>query len=300
MNAPGPAPFGALATDLRRMHEESFTGSLRVFGPPDTTLHFHHGLVIAVPTPAAPGPDTLLLRTGTVGADTWATARERALATGDLGAELLDRGHVSAALLELALTRSVLDGVFAMGLTPSNRGGQVLPGALPPLLRLDEGIDPDQALREAARRHTNLTHRWGPPADLARLRPAAEAAPERAPSRAHHDLLLRADGRRTPRDLAFVLGREVSAVMADLTRLAERGLIDLAERHHEGALTRRLPESRTTEEKDRPLVRRTPGANGMRRAPRADATLPTALPADLAARLQETLRAPGDLLEGDG
>lgn len=292
----GPAPFGGLAADMRSLHNESFTGALLVFGPPDTTLHFRRGLLVAVRTPAAPGPDTLLIRSGAVSDRDWAPAREHALATGDLGAELLARRRVSAALLELTLARSLLDGVFVLGLTPSNRGGEVRPGALPPLLCLDEGMEPDPALREAARRHDSISRRWGPLADLARLRPVAGAAAESAPCAAHRALLARADGRRTPRDLAFVLGRDVSGVMADLARLADRGLVDIVPRRAEGPLTRRLPERHPVEPEHRPLAKRRPGASGMRRAPQAD----TALPPELAARLSATLNAPGDLLGGGG
>lgn len=292
----GPAPFGGLAADMRGLHHESFTGALLVFGPPDTTLHFHQGLLVAVRTPAAPGPDTLLLRSGAVSGQDWASAREHALTTGDLGTELLERRHVGAALLELTLARSLLDGVFVLGLTPSNRGGEVRPGALPPLLCLDEGMEPDLVLRQAARRHDSIDRGWGPPPDLARLRPMAAAPPEAAPSAAHRDLLARADGRRTPRDLAFVLGRDVSGVMADLARLAERGLVDTAPRRSEGPLTRRLPERDSVEPDHRPLAKRRPGTSGMRRAPQAH----TPLPPELAARLSATLNVPGDLLGDEG
>lgn len=292
----GPAPFGGLAADMRSLHHESFTGALLVFGPPDTTLHFHQGLLVAVRTPAAPGPETLLLRSGAVSSQDWASAREHALTTGDLGTELLERRHVGAVLLELTLVRSLLDGVFVLGLTPSNRGGEVRPGALPPLLRLDEGMEPDQALREAARRHDSIDRGWGPPADLARMRPVATAPSERAPSAVLRELLARADGRRTPRDLAFVLGRDVSGVMADLARLADRGQVDTASRRSEGPLTRRLPERHSVEPEHQPLAKRRPGTSGMRRAPQRD----TALPPGLAARLSATLNLPGDLLGEEG
>lgn len=288
----GPAPFGGLAADMRGLHHESFTGALLVFGPPDTTLHFRQGLLVAALTPAAPAPDTLLLRSGAVPGQDWAAAREHALTTGDLGAELLARRHVGAALLELTLERSLLDGVFAMGLTPSNRGGEVRPGSPPPLLCLDEGVEPGPALREAARRHDAIGRRWGPPAALARLRAVATGAPETVPSTVHRDLLARADGRRTPRDLAFALGRDVSGVMTDLVRLAERGLVDTAPRPTGGPLTRRPPERRQDDPEPRPLTRRRSGAGGTRRAPRTD----TGLPPDLAARLNATRNLPDDLL----
>ncbi|WP_017588949.1 MarR family transcriptional regulator [Nocardiopsis ganjiahuensis] len=288
----GPAPYGGLAADMRSLHHESFTGALLVFGPPDTTLHFRQGLLVAARTPAAPAPDTLLLRSGAVPEQDWAAARAHALTTGDLGAELLARRHVSAALLELTLERSLLDGVFAMGLTPSNRGGEVRPGALPPLLRLDEGVEPGPALREAARRHDAVGRRWGPPADLARLRPVASGAPEAVPSTVHRDLLARADGRRTPRDLAFALGRDVSGVMADLVRLAERGLVETAPRPPGGPLSRRLPERGQDGPGPRPLTQRRPGADGTHLAPGTD----TGLPPEVAARLNAAHHVPGDLL----
>ncbi|GAB3705532.1 hypothetical protein [Nocardiopsis oceani] len=292
----GPALFGGLAADMRGLHQESFTGALLVFGPPDTTLHFRDGLLVAAQTPGAPGPDTLLIRSGSVPGRTWAPVREHALTTGDLGAELLNAGHVSGALLELTLVRALLDGVFALGLSPSNRGGEVRPGAPPPPLFLAEGREPGWAVQEAARRHGAIDRLWGPPADLARLRPVAAAPPEKASSAAHRDLLARADGRRTPRDLAFVQGRDVSGVMTDLARLAARGLVDTGTRRSEGVLTRRLPERKRTAPETGPLTKRRPGTSGMRPAPRAD----SALSPKLAARLSASLRNPGGGGGGEG
>lgn len=101
------------------------------------------------------------------------------------------------------------------------------PGVEPPLPLLP-GVSPAILLAEAGRRCAALTRRWGSPADLARSRPQVTAKAAHTGAgviQRHREILLCANGRRTPRDIAFVLGRGVYAVMIDIGRLEKGGLL---------------------------------------------------------------------------
>ncbi len=276
---PGPAPHPEWVERLRRLHREGFTGCLTVEGPPDARVHLRGGLLVAVRTPAAPGPGTLLVRSGAVSERAWAAAHERGEADG-----AADGGEVGAVLLELALVRSVLDGVFSLALRPGARSAADEPGAPAPPYALAEGISPGLAWAEAQRRIAFLTARWAPPAELMALRPTATAPADTAPSPAHARLMAGADGRRTPRDLAFLSGREVSGVLADVMWLVDRGLLEIAAEPREG-LSRRRPEPAAPASPEAPLAKRLPGADSVRRAPRADAVLSPEAAARLRGRL---------------
>ncbi|QUX27191.1 hypothetical protein KGD83_17855 [Nocardiopsis akebiae] len=257
----------ALTEALLRAREEEFTGALRLTGPPEALLHLAAGRVTAVTTPAAPTPETLLVRSGAVPAGVWAAAYEAAAHTDGLARELLERGAVSAAVLELACATALADGVLALCLSPGPRVEASLSDAAPPLLGLEHGLDPEEVLAEAGRRLAFLADRWGPPADLARRRPVPAGPVHDSLPYAYRLLLTQANGRRTPRDLAFALGRGLTGVMADVARLTERGLLEAAAPGGADGLTRRTPEAAAPDEGPSALAKRRPGANTVRPAP---------------------------------
>ncbi|WP_435108499.1 hypothetical protein [Nocardiopsis synnemataformans] len=263
------APPRALTEALLRAREEELTGALRLTGPPEALVHLNAGRVTAVTTPAAPTPETLLVRSGAVPAGAWADAYEAAAHTDGLARELLSRGAVSAAVLELACATALADGVLALCLSPETRVEAVLADAAPPLLGLEHGLDPQEVLAEAGRRLAFLADRWGAPAELARHRPVSAGPVRDSLPSAYRLLLTQANGRRTPRDLAFVLGRGLTGVMADVARLTERGLLEAAAPGGADGLTRRTPERPARDEGPSALAKRRPGSNAVRSAPRA-------------------------------
>lgn len=108
-----------------------------------------------------------------------------------------------------------------------------------------------------------LSQVWGPPGNFARTRiglAEAEAEAEgeaengseagahgRArwlPSR-HRSILESVNGRRTPRDIAFVLGRGLYATMLDLIRMEALGLVEWD--HRPAPLSRPSTAPRTAE-----------------------------------------------------
>jgi hypothetical protein len=161
------------------------------------------------------------------------------------GHERLDETLFSLALvgrgeLDVIRAAALFDGVFAV-LLDAPDGWEAEQGvpAWAPALPFVPGVAPEAALAEAARRHAQLTRRWGPPAQLARTRPlatpkAAQQGPGISPR--HRALILCANGRRTPRDIAFVLGRGLYAVMIDIAQAERRGLLQTREQAAPAAL----------------------------------------------------------------
>ncbi|WP_236245073.1 MarR family transcriptional regulator [Streptomyces sp. CC210A] len=196
------AGHGVLHLALAQCRAARTTAALRVEGRPGGTFHLRRGGVVAVETSGAPGVEALLLRSGRVRADEWAGA-----ASGMPAAELVARGVVGAAELRVLSAMALQDAVFAVvagrprAARPRRRrrrssrrprGGplRLLDGAVRRLAAL-------AALPHAVRPDRERVAATGP--DLAA---AAEGLP---PHR--REILFLADGRRTARDIAFVVGR---------------------------------------------------------------------------------------------
>lgn len=205
---------------LLQLRESAYTGTVTVSGTPGGSIHLRDGLVCAVVTPGAPTTESALLKSGRVDDNGWTAARAAVREDDGLGAELVERGLVGAVELEVTCTAAVFDGAFAMALSPP--GGWEISGPVPAVV-VRPGIEPRRLAEETNRRMAELTRLWGPPGQLARTRirrPAIAAGPPpRHLHSRHRDVLLTVNGRRTPRDIAFALGRGLYGVMLDLIRL---------------------------------------------------------------------------------
>jgi hypothetical protein len=205
------------------------TGLLRVEGEPGGVLHLADGLITAVSTPGAPGPETILLRSGRVAEARWAAAYAAAAHQGQLGAELVRQGLIGAGELEALLRLALADGMFAVlaGLVTNGRlehdgAGEGC------LLPLTPGLEPDWLLTEAARREAVLGALDEPVAhDRDRFVPGPSARPGPDGLAPPAAVLALANGRRTARDMAFVLGRGVYAVTLQLARMRTAGQLVL-------------------------------------------------------------------------
>jgi hypothetical protein len=99
------------------------------------------------------------------------------------------------------------------------------PGPVDYVLPLDPGMEADWLLAETSRRLQVLASL---PARPDRDRIVAVSGAETSGARlgrGQGELLALADGRRTPRDLAFALGRGVYATLLQLARMQEVGLL---------------------------------------------------------------------------
>ncbi|MGC5013254.1 hypothetical protein ACLQ2R_21055 [Streptosporangium sp. DT93] len=232
-SAENPAAGGAGTIDefLPRLVREGFSGVLRADGGPGGALWVRNGLVVAATTPAAPGPESLLLRSGRVSEQDWTEAYAVGAPAGRLAAELAARGAIGTAGLEAVCLAATFDAVFAMALY-GVESCRVEPAGADdrlPLLPVLPGIEVGRLLRETTRRMTLLAA-WRRLGLSVRVRPVPVAVP--APTllgtdRIRRAVLERANGRRTPRDLAFVLGKGLFAVMSEVARMAEEGVLDL-------------------------------------------------------------------------
>ncbi|WP_330287890.1 hypothetical protein [Streptomyces sp. NBC_00576] len=220
MKASAARNLPALLLELR---EEEFSGTVRVAGTPGGTLHLRDGLVGAAETPGAPTAASALLTSGRIGDEDWLAACAAQRDADLLGKRLVADGLVGAAELEVICTAAVFDGAFAMSLGAP--GSWELSDREPTLLARP-GVEPRRLTDETTRRIALLIHLWGPPGDLARVRPIPGTGVVEGPlSGRHEDILNQVNGRRTARDIAFALGRGLYAVMLDLIRMQTLGLL---------------------------------------------------------------------------
>ncbi|MFD3525142.1 hypothetical protein [Streptomyces sp. NPDC058653] len=208
---------------LNSLHQNQYTGAVRLPGSPGGSIHLREGLVISVETPAAPSAESILLKTGRVADAVWASTVAASSASGnDLKAELAARGVIGPEEFEVVCAATVFDGAFALALNPpgdwelTESGPSVVAGV---------AVQPQRLTAETTRRTALLTGLWGPPSEFARTRiRQAGAAVSRVQPR-YLALLSAVNERRNPRDIAFAVGRGLYAVMLDLSRMQTLGLI---------------------------------------------------------------------------
>jgi hypothetical protein len=217
---------GPLSETLRACAAGRLSGVLRVLGEPGGAIHLAGGGVTAISTPGAPDAEGILLRSGRVPETGWSAAFAAAAPDGPLAAELIRRELVGTGALEALLRTALADAMFviAAGKVDECRMEHVAIGAVLPL---EPGAEPDDLLAEAARRIQvleSLAHRIAHDRDR-----VAAAAATRTPGVAAGDgqaeILALANGRRTARDMAFVLGRGVYAVALEIARMRAAGLL---------------------------------------------------------------------------
>jgi hypothetical protein len=200
------------------------SGALRVTGDPGGTIHLAGGRVVGIETPGAPGPEVLLLRSSRVSEPDWDAAFAAAAAAGGpMSAELTVRKLIGSGELEALLWLAIADAMFVLA------GGTVdeyraEPGPVEFVLPLDPG-EADWLLAETSRRLQVLASL---PARHDRDRIVAVSGADRPGmqlGQGQDEILSLADGRRTPRDLAFALGRGVYGTLLQLARMHEAGLL---------------------------------------------------------------------------
>ncbi|GAA2434439.1 hypothetical protein GCM10010191_56080 [Actinomadura vinacea] len=223
-----PARTGIFDSALQRRGQERFSGTLRIEGGQAGAVTMRDGLVVAAGTPAAPGPESLLLRSGRISEADWTDAFAAAAPHGRMAAELVDRGLLGAAGLQVLTQVAVVDAVFAMALCGVRTCTAEPYGEddLAPLLPADPGLDAHRLVRETARRLAAASQ-WREFGLEINRRPHP-AVPEPVPpddGAPRGDVLSKVNGRRTVRDIAFSLGRGLYSVMHDLATLTQDGLI---------------------------------------------------------------------------
>jgi hypothetical protein len=165
---------------LGQCRADRVTAALVLSGDPGGVIHFRDGAVVAAHSPGAPGVGTLR-----------PDDEERDLA----------RAAMSDAAFAIAV-----GGIAHYALDES---ADVLPPAL-------DGVGPDRLLREAAVRLAVLA---AAPCPLSPYRERLVPTGRVEPGERWREIVAHATGRRTARDIAFVLGRGVHAVTVDIARM---------------------------------------------------------------------------------
>ncbi|MFJ9248104.1 MarR family transcriptional regulator [Streptomyces sp. NPDC101776] len=268
----GRAGHDLLARSLAACGREEFTGGLRVSGSPGGTFHLRGGLVVAVESPGAPGPEALLLRSGRIGGEQWADLVRESGGTRWPLDGLIAHGYAGAAQLRIVCVLALHDAAFAVvagdvddcELAPDER----------PFAPVTLGEPSVRLLQDAARKLVAITSLPYPVRpDRERPRPPAYALDEAGLGLLQRELLAHADGRRTARDLAFRTGRAVYTVTAEVARMLAEGLLECADtpvpipvRVPPGglAVARREPAPAPAQfTEPTALPRRNPGASGI-------------------------------------
>ncbi len=225
--APGWTPGAA----VERLAGERATGALR---GPAGTVYLVDGLIAHAESDRAPDLATLLTVSGRLDRDTWQEAVHRFGPYARVGEALVERGRLTRGELELCHLGTLYDAACFLLDTPATLASWTFAPGLRHWLGPVAAVGAERLRREAERRRQLLDRIW-PSAqlDTAPLRrvapqtaaPGRHARRVRPPTRRQCELLDHADGRRTPAELARLLGRSAFATTADVRRLAAAGLL---------------------------------------------------------------------------
>lgn len=223
---------------------ERQTGTLVVDGHPGGVVYLLDGAVVYAESPAAPGVGELLTASGRLAGRTWQAALDAGTPGAQVGRLLLDQGHLTQGELELCVLGAIYDAAY-FALSPATAPVEFRPGVthwLGPVIRVDVA-----AVNREARRRARLLEEIHPHPrfDTAPVSPVPRPPVERvALTAAQWELLVHADGQRTPADLAQLLGRAGFATILQLRGLAAQGLIEVPEVRDEKPDLVRLPRAR--------------------------------------------------------
>ncbi|MFH9350704.1 transcriptional regulator [Kitasatospora sp. NPDC017646] len=221
-------------------------------------LHLVDGQVAAAESPRAPGLADLLTGCGRITPEDWAELLHRHGPQGRVGEALAERQLITRGELELGHLGTLFDAAYFV-LADRSGGTWRFESDARHWLGPVALVDPARLGREVERRRRLLDGIWPwPQLDTAPVRPVEHnrRPSHRPPGRRRRELLDHADGRRTPADLARLLGRSGFGVTADVRRLAAAGLLD-APRHAAPTAT---PAAAGPGRPDGGLHRRVPGA----------------------------------------
>ncbi|WP_052707355.1 hypothetical protein [Streptomyces rubellomurinus] len=193
------------------------------------SLYLVDGQVVAADSDRAPGLVDLLTGCGRTTPEGWDGLLREHGPSGRVGEVLVERRLLTRGELELGHLGTLFDAAFFVLADPAGGTWRFEADARHWLGPVAE-VEPDRLRREVERRRRLLDGIWPwPQLDTEPVRPAAHSRlpAHRASGRRRRELLDHADGRRTPADLARLLGRSGFGVTADVRRLAAAGLLDL-------------------------------------------------------------------------
>ncbi|WP_241989939.1 MULTISPECIES: transcriptional regulator [unclassified Streptomyces] len=234
---------------LQRLAAERATGALmRDRG----TLYLADGEVVHAESPATPGIDVLLTRSGALRHEGWWDAVAEAGAGQRVGRYLVDSGRVPGGALELCHLGALYDAAF-FALAPTRTPARFRYGVahwIGPV----RPVPVDAVQRETLRRRELLDRIWPDPAvDTAPLRRTGRPADAPVPV-GRRRVLECVDEVRTATGIAQELGRSAFHILVDLRRLTAAGLVEPVPERAPEANRIALPE--VTADPDVALLRR--------------------------------------------
>lgn len=201
------------------------TGALRVEDPPGGAIFIVDGRLSYAECALVSGVDKLLTASGRVPADVWRAAVASGRSTGRIGDTLIADGHISRNELALSALSALMDAAFF--LFDAAVTAQFEPDAVNPLGAFCE-LEFAAVCAEVDRRRRLLDDVWPDPAiDTAAVVPARRLRGHQVSlTAAQWEIVANADRRRSPADLARLLGRETFVMLLEARRLARSGLIE--------------------------------------------------------------------------
>lgn len=202
---------------VARLADPRATGALHT---ETGTLFLQHGAVVQVESPHCLSLGELLTGCGRIDPEVWHRTVNRFAAGHLVGRLLVAQGVLSAGELEACQLAALHDAAyFALG--PGSRCTGFEPGVrhwLGPV----NAVAPRLLHREVVRRHLLLQRTWPwPQVDSAPVVRTGRARPgSLPPGSRRREILEHADGRRTPAELARLLGRSTYATTLEVRRLA--------------------------------------------------------------------------------
>jgi hypothetical protein len=213
---------------------EGASGVLHIVGDPGGLFHLRDGLVVAVDSPGAPGAEALLLRSGRISEEDWTEAFREGVKKRSRRPELVSPGRVGSGELQVVAMLAAQDGAFAVA-AGSVEEFVIDEGKwIDVLLPVVRGIDPEELLRQTARRLDAVASLPFPVSPYReRVAPAPDVDVSRSSlSKGQREILAHATGRRSARDISFMVGRSVYPVTVEISRMLNEGLLEIATHRH--------------------------------------------------------------------
>ncbi|WP_203740370.1 hypothetical protein [Catellatospora bangladeshensis] len=201
------------------------TGALRILDPPGGVVYIVDGRVAYAECPVASGLERLLTASGRLPAEAWRAAVNAGRAQHRIGPELVDGGLVSQPELEALGVMALYDAAFF--LFDLVVGTQFEHRARHPVGHL-RTLDLRVVCQEVDRRKRLLADAWPDAAiDTAAVLPQRRLRSQCVALTAlQWEVVANADRRRSPVDLARLLGRDTFSVMLEVRRMARSGLVE--------------------------------------------------------------------------
>jgi hypothetical protein len=174
--------------------------------------------------------EAILLRSGRISEDDWTAALRDGAESGQAG--LVARGVVGAAALQVTAMMVVLDSAFAIAIGEVDECSVDDDTAEVPL-PLVGGLVPTDLLRETGRRLDALASLPFSPY-RERFRPVGDVPL----SDGWREIVSRANGRRSARDIAFSVGRGIYPVTVEVARMVSAGVLEVVAAPEAVATTR--------------------------------------------------------------